>query len=207
MRDAAAALLEAWGVGVRLEIAERPAFLPLIGLTRGLVDLSGDALVLDFGHTSVKAAFVAGDSRRVTSMRMLPSLSALPVTEQPRVRAELERAQALADFMTGLIAERWLQGRTSGLRMSPRIAVSIACYVADNHPMDYRRAEYAALALLCDNLGAYLSDAVGARVGQRVSVTLDHDCTAAARACPGREKSALLMLGTWVGAGYPPRTN
>jgi hypothetical protein len=79
--------------------------------------------------------------------------------------------------------------------------------VVDGQPAAYDRGIYAQLRAISDNLGRWLSQNVSQRVGIRVEINLLHDGTAAARTYAGMAHAAVIMLGTALGVGFPPRTD
>jgi len=112
-----------------------------------------------------------------------------------------------AERMVDVVADTWQATRTSGLTPAPVMVASIASYVVDGQPAAYDRGIYAQLRALSDNLGRWLSQNVGDRVGHSLGIDLIHDGTAAARPYAGTAHAAVIMLGTALGVGFPPRTD
>jgi len=107
--------------------------------------------------------------------------------------------------MIDVVADTWQATRTSGL--APVMVASIASYVVDGQPAAYDRGVYAQLHTISDNLGRWLSQHVGERVERPVEIGLLHDGTAAARTYAGTAHAAVIMLGTALGVGFPPRAD
>jgi hypothetical protein len=202
--EAAAMMLVAGGVtDCTLRLAEQPGLLPLLGAARAVPPGYATAAVLDCGGTSIKrgvAAYDAGGA--LLGVRLLPSLPT-------QVRAlgllpPMEQAVALAPVLVEALAATWRAATKAGEGLvAPVLTASIAAYVVDNQPMDYQRGAYAELRLLSPNLGAWLAERVSAVVGQEVTVQLLHDGTAA-RVYAGQPDSAVILLGTALGVGFPP---
>jgi hypothetical protein len=159
--------------------------------------------VLDCGGTSIKRGVAAYDAAgALLGVRLLPSLPT-------QVRAlgllpPMEQAVALAPVLVEALAATWRAATKAGEGLvAPVLTASIAAYVVDNQPMDYQRGAYAELRLLSPNLGAWLAERVSAVVGQEVTVQLLHDGTAA-RVYAGQPDSAVILLGTALGVGFPP---
>ena len=87
------------------------------------------------------------------------------------------------------------------------MVASIASYVVDGQPAAYDRGIYAQLRVISDNLGRWLAQHVGERLGHPVEIDLLHDGTAAARTYAGMAHAAVIMLGTALGIGFPPCTD
>ena len=87
---------------------------------------------------------------------------------------------------------------------SHRIALSLACYLKHNHPLDYAAVGYMAIRHIGANAGEMIAQGISERVGEPMEVTLIHDGTAAGRALAGRGADVVIMLGTWLGLGFVP---
>ena len=64
---------------------------------------------------------------------------------------------------------------------------------------------YYQLRHITDHLQTALAQRVSDRLGEPIEVLLLHDGTAAATAYAGMEDTAVVMLGTALGIGFPPR--
>jgi hypothetical protein len=234
--DTARAWLQRWDVDVTLEVAQSQSLLPLIGAARSTHDGSlashapperlrslseleegraergrgrnalASALVLDFGNTGAKAVIAHYQAGVLTALTTLPTQPTSAHTASTLPTPDDAQTHALAAFIVDTIATHWRRAVSAGLNLSPIINCSLACYLADNHPVGLYRGDYAALGALAPNLGAYLSDKLSTELAQPMHVELLHDGTTAARTYAGRPTTAVLMLGTWLGLGFAPPT-
>jgi hypothetical protein len=182
--------------GVRVEQAAHAAHLPLLGAALGVPDRPPAALVYDFGGTSLKRA-CAGYGYQAGSLDRLRLLPALPALS-PGARGQ-DAILALAEAMTARITADWTQLTRTGLELSPVVGCAVNAYVGAEQPTD----PYSAARAL-DGGSDWLSDAVSRRLGRPIQVTLTHDGTAAARCLAGEQDVAVLLLGTYLGVGFPP---
>jgi hypothetical protein len=79
----------------------------------------------------------------------------------------------------------------------------MACYLDEGQPYLSEGGCYGRLQGLADNLQAHLAEEIGRRLGCPVYLRLLHDGSAAA-AYAGAERTAVIMLGTALGVGFPP---
>jgi hypothetical protein len=199
---AARAVLAGAGLtGCTLTLADQPAILPLLGAARAVPPGYTTAAVVDFGGTAIKrgvAHFAAGALSELRLLSSVPTdfmaLEPLPLAEQLAV---------LGARMAAALAETWRAAAAAG-PPAPVLTASIAAYIEDNQPMHYQRGLYSEMRALSPNLGAWLAERVSAAVGQPVTVHLIHDGTAAARVYAGQPQSAVILLGTALGVGFPP---
>ena len=171
-----------------IELAAFPSALPLIGAARMTSARTQHAVVLDFGHTTVKRGVATYSGKALTELRLLD------LRDAP-ARADISAAVAetIADTMRWAVAE-------DGIGVGDVIVVSLASYLdrrgnpADTHSL------YAALQPM------QLQHAVRQRTGRRsVRVRLTHDGTAAAYGViPATTPAAVIVLGTALGVGFAP---
>jgi hypothetical protein len=86
------------------------------------------------------------------------------------------------------------------------VALSLASYVRDDHPLDSPHLSYVALEGIA-NLGRWLEAQLGPHVGAPVRVRLLHDGTAAALAVSPVPRAAVITLGTYLGVGFARATD
>jgi hypothetical protein len=183
----------------RLDLADYPSHLPLVGAALGHKDSSAAAaLVYDFGGSSVKRGYASyNEEGGLAGIRLLPPQT-LEATADPW-EGRPEYVRNLGEAMSRLIAADWRSGRAAGLKPSPEVACAVNGYVDADEPSDV----YSAVRHL-DGSADWLSGAVSRRAAEALSVRLSHDGTAAARSLAGRSNAAVIMLGTWIGVGFPP---
>lgn len=188
--EAARALLLRAGESVDVAVADHPAYLPLIGLARSVVDDVETAHVYDFGGTRVKRAraFYAGQA--LVRLEVEPPLtlnwSGLPL--EPAARGA-----AVMAHLVDMIA----------IKTAPSVAISIAAYVHEGQPLLSQSGIYHHMAHISTNVARDLSEKISERWQQSVHIPLLHDGTAAACALSGGAAEAVIMMGTALGVGFP----
>ncbi len=80
----------------------------------------------------------------------------------------------------------------------------LAAYVQDGKPLDLERGGYYALNKLSSDISGWFSEQVSRASGHAVEVEFLHDCDAAAVALAGRQRAAVVMLGSALGVGFVP---
>lgn len=193
-----------WGVSdLDVQAAPHAQLLPLIGCARCAPSESTAALVFDFGQSYVKRACAIYEGGMLAALRLLPFVSLDVHTAKPS-QDPGDQARALAGEMAACIAGAWGLVYGRGLLPAPLVQCSVAAYMVDGHPADYQGGGYISLRLVADNAADWLAADVSDRVRQPVAVGLIHDGTAAARALAGQVRSAVIMMGTALGVGFPP---
>jgi hypothetical protein len=197
-------LAEAGTLDCALHLSAYPSALPLVGAARCFPPESWAGLVFDFGHSYIKRACALYESGTLMILHLLSPLAAdwaEPAEDQAG------QSRRWAERMIDVVADTWQATRPSGLTPAAVMVASIASYVVDGQPAAYDRGIYAQLRAISDNLGRWLSQHVGERVERPVEIGLLHDGTAAARTYAGTAHAAVIMLGTGLGVGFPPRTD
>ena len=183
--------------GFQLDVHDHPAQMPLIGAALGVKEGSS-ALAYDFGGSLVKRGVARYEDGALTAMRLLPPVAVAPGAHP--VDARDATIRATAGMMSRLISEDWREASSSGLVPSREVACAVNGYVDAAEPSDLYSA-----ARHIDGATDWLSDAVSSATGHAIRVTLVHDGTAAARCLAGQPApAAVIMLGTYLGVGFPP---
>ncbi len=187
-----------------VRLSPQGADLPLVGLSR-LAPVGAQAmLLLDFGGTAVKRAIAEYQDGQLVQLHRLPALPT-PCESVHQASVELADVTAFAGRVLSIISQTWReverQLRTG--RLTPTIAISLACYLRDGQPPPSEMGCYGRLQRLSDNLQTYLAGQLSERLGQPIQLHLYHDGTAAALAYGGSGETAVIMLGTAVGIGFP----
>ena len=173
---------------VSIELAQHAAILPLLGAALKGADLGSEAaLVFDFGGTAVKRARMQYHERKLQRYHSVP----VPASREP---AELLEA------MVNLIVATWRSADRNGL--SPNITASIANYVQNCQLAE--DTSHGRLRSLGENSCDLIASEVGRRLDCPITLTLIHDGTAAAYVYAGSPKTAVIMVGTALGVGFPP---
>lgn len=172
------------------------AVLPLVGAACHVPAGHASALVLDFGGSFVKRAVACYQHDQLVELHSLPTVAAQSTGEG--------ETAALFEYMVTLIAQTWNEAVQTGLNLAPFVRVSLAAYMRDGQPLERQGGCYASLRLLSDNADHLLSQAVSQRLSREVQIRLLHDGSAAAAAYAGEPATAVIMLGTALGIGFPP---
>lgn len=165
--------LASFGSDLRVRVHDQPTLLPLIGAARTLVGEHRAAVVLDFGHTSVKRALV----------RYAPdgTLTELDVLEPVGVDLSVSDGQEILRFLERVIGDTAVECPAAGaVRASIAASLTSAGIATDS------RSYYAAIGTspLPPN------------------ATFVHDGTAAALAVEPANMVAVVTLGTGIGIGF-----
>lgn len=185
-----------------LQVAANPVVLPLIGAARSVPAGYPAALVFDFGQTAIKRARAVYEDGALTTLRLLAPIPARFHTFGADLSSD--EVAALAEHMVAVFVETWRECPADGGAPAPVLVASLASYMRDNQPLARQGGAYSELRILAPSAGAWLAERVSSRIDRRVEVVLVHDGTAAARAYAGRPRSAVIMLGTALGIGFPP---
>ena len=197
-------LAEAGATDCALHLSAYPSVLPLVGAARCFLPESQAGLVFDFGQSYIKRACALYESGTLVALRLL---SPLATGRAGLAEDSADQSRRWAERIIDVMADTWQAARLSGLAPAPVMVASIASYVVDGQPAAYDRGIYAQLRAISDNLGRWLAQHVGERVERPVEISLLHDGTAAARTYAGTAHAAVIMLGTALGIGFPPRTD
>jgi hypothetical protein len=190
---------------IQVQAAADPSFLPLIGAARSLlakmagieIVASAVAAVADFGGTRAKRGVAFYDREgKLEHMQVLPSRGVAALNASGKT-------VDLAEEMVAILAET-LGFVSQEQPLIPTVLVCLAAYVQDGRPLNMERGGYYALNKLSSDISAWFSERVSQASGRAVQVEFLHDCDAAAGALAGRERSAVLMLGSALGVGFVP---
>ena len=174
-------------------------FLVLLGAARYLPFATTSAVCLDFGHSSVKRAYLQFASDETASQ---PLASMSLYAGQP---VELERLGApdrLLEFMVSAIAQTFVESWRAGCAPEPDVMVSVGAYGRDGQVLT--SSLYQQLHAFGEDARQVLGAAVSQRLQQTVRVRLIHDGTAAAAVHAGEPHTAVIVVGTGLGIGFAP---
>lgn len=174
-------------------------FLVLLGAARYLPFATTSAVCLDFGHSSVKRAYLQFASDETASQ---PLASMSLYARQP---VELERLGApdrLLEFMVSAIAQTFVESWRAGCAPEPDVMVSVGAYGRDGQVLT--SPLYQQLHAFGEDAREVLGAAVSQRLQQTVRVRLIHDGTAAAAVHAGEPHTAVIVVGTGLGIGFAP---
>jgi hypothetical protein len=210
--QAARTLAEAGMGDCAVQVAPWPEHLPMIGAARTVTDVPptgvspgvSSAVVFDFGHSYVKRALARYQDGALNELRLLPRLPArlpeIPSGADPTP----EQTHSLGERMVATMAETWRAARIFDEAVSPTIVASLASYMRDGQPLARQGGGYAYLLSLSENLADWLAERLTDTLGREITVRLLHDGTAAAMSVSGEPTTAVIMMGTSLGVGFPP---
>jgi len=187
------------GSSCAVAVAAYAPLLPLIGAARSVPDGAGSALVLDIGHTKVRYAMADYQDGALISLRQLTSVRAPEADTSPSAPGgALGVAKALADLVAAAFA-----GNARHPIPGDVIVAAIATYMDGGQPLPAPSGRYSQLRIISADLSQWLSQQVSQQLRRPVTVRLMHDGSSAARAIPADPGTAVIMLGTSLGVGYP----
>ncbi len=116
------------------------------------------------------------------------------------------KALNIAEYIVTAMVETWRQAVQSGLDLTPRIVAAMASYMVNGQPESSQGGFYSELRRLPSSIETWFTEAVSDCLSLPVTITFHHDGTAAARTFAGRDASrtAVIILGTALGVGFPP---
>ena len=177
-----------------------PSQAPLIAAARFNKEDCSSSLVLDFGHTFVKAGVAMYDGDRVTGIRPLEKVpSRFMGKGYSSADEELLEAKELHGFIADVIEGHYRANLCDGF--SHHVVISIANNVENGRIG--RGGCYYKLQLLGDVYRDVLMMELSHRLGHDVDVTLLHDGYAAAMCFAGEQDAIQIALGTAFGVGFP----
>ena len=189
-----------------VHLAPFAAYLPMVGLARkGPPNARGIAL-LDFGQTAVKRGIALYEPEKQSRLELLSAVET-SFTPGSAAYSEQEMAEVVAEKLVRVAAQSWQETAKKTGQKAPIIGLSLACYLVNGHPPPAEMGYYGRLQLLSSNLQEYLAARISKAIGQSTQLFLAHDGSAAALTCAGSPHTAVLMLGTAVGVGFPPESS
>lgn len=198
-------LLSELGYGEFLSV-ERAAFaagMSLVGSARYLPPYAQHALGFDFGQTFVKrACFTIGGGDSLVEMALFPPLPVSWDWQNDPAAGEGIDPQHVLEFVAGSIAQTLSLCEERGLSVAPDTMVCIAAYVREGLLLG--NGLYARMRLLAEDARPLIAAAIQKQVKREVRIHLIHDGTAAAALYAGIPDSAVLVIGTAIGVGFPP---
>ncbi|MGC9398020.1 MAG: hypothetical protein ACP5HM_02665 [Anaerolineae bacterium] len=198
----ARALLQRLGYGDVLDVESTPyrGSLSLVGAARYLPSGPRRALCFDFGHTLVKGACFSLEGATLAAMEWLPATPTHWVHRNVPESARRYTGEEVRDFVVDVLARALREHPVDG----DDLVLSVAAYVCGGRLLG--NGVYARISDTYGDAGAALEAAVRARTGRAVRLHFIHDGTAAAALHAGTPGSAVIVVGTALGVGFPPST-
>lgn len=189
---------------VDVRLSPHAGLIALVGAARTLA-LSPDetesrrVLGFDFGHTLVKRAVLDYRASALIEVDHVPPVLTEWSEIYPTEEDEAALGRRVLDFVAGVIAETVAEQPDA----EPIALVSIAAYKQNGRLVG--NGPYASIhAAEGDRPAAeILSQAASRAAGRAITVLPIHDGTAASLAHAGAPHSAVIMLGTALGVGFP----
>lgn len=195
--QAAKRTLEQLGLGARtVQVTLEPGFLPLIGAARVNFSSAQTAVVADFGSSRAKRGVALyNDQGQLAKLIVFAPEDITGLISQ-------EDPAELAEGMVWLISDT--VRRAGRAALSTQVIVSVAAYVENGQPLNINRGAYTSLNQLAPDLKAWFSERITHESQRPVRISFAHDADIAARALAGKERAALVMLGSGMGVGFVP---
>jgi hypothetical protein len=200
---AAAAFLAAAGCPILVERSPYGDAIALVGLARHAPGDAERMLLFDFGHTAVKRGLATYRDGRLVGVAQRPSLPPPCERDWPEHPGP-DWARQRWERMADAIAAEWAAIVPPGRGARVAVGVCLASHLQDGHPVGRDRGCYTALGELAPHLATFVRDELWARLGPFRALALLHDGLAAAGTRAGEAHTAVLTLGTAIGAGYAP---
>jgi hypothetical protein len=185
-----------------IELSPFHSAMTILGAGRYLPASARHALCLDYGQTTAKRACLSLEDGAIVGANHYASLAVEWDINNLPINPTLEMGQSVLAFMADALAQTWNDSIASGPRPDDDVMLCVAAYVQDGQPLG--NGLYATIRLLGQDARVLLGDALYARTGCRARVHLIHDGTAAAALYAGQPNSAVLVIGTAIGVGFPP---
>jgi hypothetical protein len=179
----------------RATLVPQPAWAALIGAARSLDVTDGDVVVVDLGGSRARTALVRAAAGRL-------ELVTVTAARVPFAATDRLSTAAIGRYLEEVLGSAAREAGRHGASVRG-VGISVACYLRDGRP-DGDRGVYASLPDLRDRAWRRT---LGSLFGSPVDCRLLHDGTAAA-ASPhihGDVPSAVIVVGSALGLGFPPQ--
>ncbi|TFG67319.1 MAG: hypothetical protein E4H27_09160 [Anaerolineales bacterium] len=181
-----------------------PRSMAVLGASRYLPPYTHNALCLDIGQTSIKAAIAQYEEGVLTGLTWLPTSNvAWRWRNAPEAADSIDPDEVLR-FVTQEILKLLEAANRQGIVLDPDIMISIAAYVHGGELLG--NGIYARMRLLDEDTRVLLAHAIQDKANHNTVVHLIHDGTAAAAVHAGEKDAVVLVLGTAIGVGFVPES-
>lgn len=193
-------LLQTLGYGETLQIEITPyrGALSLMGAARYLPAGPRRALAFDFGHTMVKRARFTLNGDTLVAVEHFPAVPTHWSHRNVPESAQRYAGEEVRDFVADVLAQTLREHPVVG----DDLVLSVAAYVRGGRLLG--NGIYARISAAFTDANAALEAAVEARTGRAVRLHFIHDGTAAAALHAGTPHTAVIIVGTALGVGFPP---
>lgn len=176
--------------------------MAILGAGRYLPPDTRDALCLDLGQTSVKRACLSFEEGRLARIHRYPSLAVNWMIDNRPIAPDPRTGQQVLDFIVEAIAQSRTDCMAEGIEPGPDVMLSVAAYVKNGRLLG--NGLYATLNTLADDARVLVAGALKARTAWAARAYFIHDGTAASALHAGEANTAVLVVGTAIGVGFPP---
>jgi hypothetical protein len=118
--------------------------------------------------------------------------------------ADSIQPKAVLDYVAGTINDTLHQCYADGIQLSTEIMLCMATYVRGGKLLG--NGIYAKIMHLGDDARELIANAVKAPSSKAVHIYVIHDGTAAGTLHAGEQDTAVLVIGTAIGVGFPSST-
>jgi hypothetical protein len=115
-----------------------------------------------------------------------------------------DKAAQAAQQVIDLVCMSWRESAEQYGTSVPTVSLSLACYLLHGHPPRSEMGFYGRLQLLSPHLQTWLARRLCDALQRKIHLNLLHDGTAAALPYAGSPNTAVILLGTALGVGFPP---
>ncbi len=185
-----------------VQLTPYPIGMATVGAGRYLPSTTRHALCFDFGHTLAKRTQLTYTKGTLTQLH---TFSPIPTPwswhNDPAAKHAIEPRDVLA-FVVHTVTQTLKTSQSRGVPLDPNLMLSVAAYVHGGQLGG--NGVYATMNHLAEDVGALLTQAIREHTGQQLTMHLIHDGTAAATVHAGKPNTAVLVIGTAIGVGFPP---
>ncbi len=203
--ESARAFLEEQGYAGRIELERTPYrhHTVMLGAARYLPDKVTTAVSLDCGHTQIKRACLTLAEGSITRLQpFAPMPVRWNLRDLPWDHHDAPLGQEVCTLVTEALTRTLEESKTLGFQPGPEMVLALAAYIQGGTLLG--KGLYVHLNALDSDARRLLARSLQARTGGRFHIRLIHDGTAAAGIHAGDPHSAVIVIGTALGIGFPP---
>lgn len=199
-------LISAAGYADDLNVSKcpNPRSMAVVGASRYLPDTVQNALCLDIGQTSIKAAITQFEEGVLTRLLWLATQNVKWHWRNSVEAGNDIDPREVLHFVTQEINKILEAAKKLRLDLDPDIMISIASYV--NGGKLVGNGIYARMRFLGEDVRVLLAESIKVVSHIDSKIHIIHDGTAAAALHAGEKDTAVLVLGTAIGVGFVPES-
>ncbi|MCG8570825.1 MAG: hypothetical protein MJB14_11865 [Spirochaetes bacterium] len=186
---------------IKLYLTNNSLILPLAGAACLAPSGSETILSFDFGHSNIKRAVFRNDHHKTKLKTLLePVLIDKNKNLTPEVFYRGE-GKKIYQFILDILLSTITKLEKEGITQIDCINISIANYLEKDHVVE--RGYYGHLSLFTKDLKTSLQNDLNKKLKRSIPLRLIHDGTAAAACFTKLPNSAVIILGSFLGIGFP----